>query len=251
MLKNKLKASLIHFMLSVILVGLTVGSIIFFFFPSLFIGVTDFKAVASIIISVDLILGPLLTFVVYKKNKKSLKLDLTVIATIQLTALIYGAYSLYLIHPVYVTFNIDRFTLVSAKNAEPETAKLDEFKVSKLTTAKFAYAKTPSNPEEQSDLLFSIADKGDLDMREEYYEPIKNNLSEILAKSLDPRLILKEKNTGKFLANNKNDIDRYAFLPLTYLDKDAVIVIDKKTAEPIATLDIDPWNLIKLKESVK
>ena len=243
MFASKVKASLIHFGISIFLVGISIGSVIFFFFPSLFIDMTDFKAVASIIISVDLVLGPLLTFVVFQPQKKSLKFDLSVIAVVQLTALIYGAYSLYLIHPVYVAFNVDRFTLVSAKNAEPETATLDEFKVSKLTTAKFAFAKTPSDPKKQSDLLFSVAEKGDLDMREEYYEPIKDNLSEVLAKSLDPKLVLKDKNASKFLLKNKNTIDHYAFLPLTYLDKDAVLVIDKKTADPIATLNIDPWKI--------
>ncbi len=145
MFKNKLKASLIHFGLSILLVGLSMGSIIFFFFPSLFISVSDFKEVASIIIAVDLILGPLLTFVVFQPKKKSLKFDLAVIAVIQLSALIYGAYALYQIHPVYITFNIDRFTLISARDAEPEKAQHNEYKVSKLSAGKMAFAKMPED----------------------------------------------------------------------------------------------------------
>ncbi len=95
MFKSKLKAALIHLGLSILLVGLSIGSIIFFFFPTLFIGISDFKEVASIIISVDLILGPLLTFVVFQPQKKTLKFDLSVIAAVQMSALVYGAFALY------------------------------------------------------------------------------------------------------------------------------------------------------------
>ena len=82
----------------------------------------------------------------FQPNKKSLKFDLSVIAAIQLSALIYGAYALYQVHPVYITFNVDRFTLVSARDAEPEKAKYDEYKVSKFTTGNLAFAKMPDDP---------------------------------------------------------------------------------------------------------
>ena len=128
MFKTKLKASLIHLGLSILLVGLVIGSILFFFFPQLLIGITDFKEVATLIITIDLILGPLLTFVVFQPKKKSLTFDLSVIAAIQLTALIYGSYALYQVHPVFVTFNIDRFTLVNARDAQPEKPSMTNIK---------------------------------------------------------------------------------------------------------------------------
>jgi len=70
MFKIKLKASFIHLLLSIFFVGIVIGCIFFFFFPKLFIGVSDFKEIAFILITVDLILGPILTFVVFKPNKK-------------------------------------------------------------------------------------------------------------------------------------------------------------------------------------
>ena len=143
MFKHKLKALLIHLGLSILLVGLVIGSLLFFFFPQLFIGVSNFKEVATLIISIDLILGPLLTFVVFQPKKKTLKFDLSVIAAIQISALAYGAYALYEVHPVYVTFNIDRFTIVSAKDAKPEKAQHDEYRISKLNAGKLAFAKMP------------------------------------------------------------------------------------------------------------
>jgi len=39
----------------------------------------------------------------------------------------------------------------------------------------------------------------------------------------------------------QNQLNNYAYLPLNSLKKDAIIVIDKKIAEPVAILAIDPW----------
>ncbi len=250
MFKHKLKASLMHLGLSILLVGLVIGSLLFFFFPQLFIGVSDFKEIAMIIISVDLILGPLLTFVVFQPKKKTLVLDLSVIAAIQLSALTYGAYALYEVHPVYVTFNIDRFTIVSAKDAEPEKAQHDEYKVSKLTTAKLAFAKMPDDIEKKNDVtLVAAMGGGDLDTRTEYYEPYENHIDQVLARSLDPKLIFadeKSKEQAKSFYNKHQDsLDEFAYLPLNSEKKDAIIVLDKITAKPVATLNIDPWELSK------
>ena len=202
MFKHKLKALLIHLGLSILLVGLVIGSLLFFFFPQLFIGVSNFKEVATLIISIDLILGPLLTFVVFQPKKKTLKFDLSVIAAIQISALAYGAYALYEVHPLYVTFNIDRFTIVSAKDAKPEKAQYDEYRISKLNAGKLAFAKMPDEVEKRNELLFSVTMGGkDLDARTEYYEPYENHIDQVLARSLDPKLIFADEDSKKRAKN--------------------------------------------------
>lgn len=250
MFKHKLKASLIHLVLSAILIALVTGSMLFFLFPTLFIGITDFKEIALLIISVDLILGPLLTFVVFQPKKKTLTFDLSIIAAIQLSALIYGVYALYQIHPVYITFNVDRFTLVTAKDAEPEKAKFKEYNVSKLDTAKLAFVKMPVDIEKRNEIAMTAAfGGGDLESWIEYYEPYKDNINHILARSLDPKIIFSQDNAkNKLTAFQKkfsNPLDTYAFLPLNSNTKNMVIVLDRESAEAVTTLDIDPWIISK------
>jgi len=228
MFKHKVKATLIHLALSILLVGLIMGSIIFFFFPSLFIGVSDFKEVASIIIIVDLVLGPLLTFVVFQPHKKTLKFDLSVIAAIQIVALSYGAYALYQIHPVYITFNIDRFSIINAVDAEPEKAKLSEYNISKLSTAKLAFVKLPDDIKARNQLIWESTQGGqDIDSREEYYESYEKNISNIIAKGLDTELILAKGETDNkiksFITKQQKDINSFVFLPITNDKKDAII----------------------------
>ncbi|KAG1663518.1 Fimbrial protein [Nymphon striatum] len=234
MFKTKLKASLIHLALSALLIILVVGSILFFWYPTLFLSVTDFKEVSTLIITVDLILGPLLTFVVFKPNKKSLKFDLSVIGAVQIAALTYGMYTLFQVHPVYVTFNKDRFTVVRAMDAYPDKAKYEEYKVSKLSAGTMAFAKMPEDPKIQEELLQNVLRGGpDLEQRVDFYEPYSNNIDKIITRSLDPELIFNKQNkriTDKFLKKNKEKLNDYAFLPLNNGEKDAIIILNKNTA---------------------
>lgn len=247
MFGHKYKAALIHFALSVILIVMLVGTILFFWFPPIFLSVTDFKEVVTLIITVDLVLGPILTFIVFKPKKKSLKLDLSIIGAIQLSALVYGAYTLYQIHPVYITFNKDRFSVIQAIDAFPENSLYDEYKVSKFSSGNLAYAKMPKDFKKQEQLLQDVLKGGaDLEQRVDLYEPYSKNIDEIIARGLDKDLIFNHENnnqTNTFLKKNKFEINKLAFLPLTNGKKDAIIVLDKLTATPIATININPWEL--------
>jgi hypothetical protein len=73
------------------------------------------KAV-GIIISIDLILGPLLTLIVFNHNKSSLKFDLWVIALIQTAALVYGTWTIHQTRPVALAFINTSFMTISANS---------------------------------------------------------------------------------------------------------------------------------------
>ncbi len=71
---------------------------------------------------VDIVLGPLLVFLVYDRRKKSLRRDLVVIICIQLAVIVYGIHASVLAWPVLMAFVVDRFELVTA--AEIDTQEL-------------------------------------------------------------------------------------------------------------------------------
>ncbi len=247
MLLSKLKASGIHLLLSLVIISLAIGLIIIFWFPDSLIKVSNFKEIALLIVSIDLVLGPLLTFVVYKPKKKSLKFDLSTIALVQLSALVYGLFTLYQAHPVFITFNVDRFTLVRAVDANPEKTKYDSLKISTLSSPKLVIAKLPEDQKERSELLLQVATKGasDIDLRPEYYHPYEDNISEILAKSLDPNILFEKSESKekleKFIRKFGKSKGDYAYFPLEGTSKDVIWVLDRKTAKPIDIIDVNPW----------
>src|SRR5690554_2066380 len=108
---TKPKAAGIHFIFSVLFIG---GFIIFLnlFWYRYLVGVTDVIEPLKLLVIVDVIIGPLLTFVVYKHGKKTLKFDLSVIVLMQLAAFIYGAYVIYQGKPSWLVFNDSAFEVV-------------------------------------------------------------------------------------------------------------------------------------------
>ena len=251
MFKTKFKASLIHLALSLVLVSLITSLIIYFWYPLEYLNITNFKDISLLIISIDLVLGPLLTFVVFNPQKKSLRFDLAVIAIIQLSALAYGVNALYNTHPLYITYNHGRFNMIQANEVSPSMAKYNDFKISKLSSPKLAFAKMPDDPSKQVQIKFGVDLKGepDIDKRAEYYEPHENHMDAILNNSLDiVKLFDKEhltKSSITFLENHGDNKEAYAYLPLKGTSGDAIIVLDKKSAAFLTTINTSPWKFAK------
>jgi len=249
---EKIKAAAIHFALSFFLISILVGLMIYFWFPTSIIKVSNFKEIALLIISIDLILGPLLTFIIYKKNKKGLKFDLLAIASLQLGALVFGVYNLYKVHPVYITFNVDRFTLITAEDAKPEEVTVKSLINSKISSPKLVISKLPDDINKLNDLILDTLETGvsDFEFKSEYYRPYDSgSLQDVISKSLDPNTLFKKKESkqklDKFINKYGKKINDYAYLPLEGTSKDAIWVLDIRTGKPIDSIAVIPWDLAK------
>jgi len=101
-----------HFVLS-ILIALTLICVVFLLwypFPlAKAVGVTH---IFLMLIVIDVIIGPMLTFLVYKEGKKTLKMDLSIIVLVQIAVLSYGIYNITEGRPVWIVQNGNRFELV-------------------------------------------------------------------------------------------------------------------------------------------
>jgi hypothetical protein len=127
--QHNLKAAAIHLGISAVIAGIILFLVYGIWYPaplSEALGVTD---IFLMLLGIDLTLGPLLTLIVYKPLKKTLKFDLAVIACVQLAALLYGLHTVGSGRPAYMVFTKDRFDLVLAyevaniggTSAKPET----------------------------------------------------------------------------------------------------------------------------------
>ncbi len=250
MLKDKFKALVIHLLLSIVLVSLVIALVIYFWYPLEYIYLTNFKDISILIISIDLILGPLLTFVIFNPTKKSLRFDLIVIIAIQCAALTYGVNALYQTHPLYITYNHGSFNLIHANEVTPKDAKHEKFKVSKLSSPRLAFAKMPDDPEKRTEIILGVDLKGepDIDKRIEYYEPHQEHMDTILKNSLDNVKLFDEENltpSSKSFLKKYGQKESFSFIPLKGAAGSAIIVLDKKSSEVIATINTEPWKFVK------
>lgn len=111
----RLKAALIHLTLSVVVAVLCAVLILHLWFPGQYREMAGGSHLLILIISVDVVLGPLLTFVVFntQKPRSEILRDLLVVFLLQISGLAYGIHTVYLARPVALVFEQTRFRVVS------------------------------------------------------------------------------------------------------------------------------------------
>lgn len=215
-------------------------------FPGALFSLTGGSGLLLILVSVDVVLGPLLVLIIYKQGKSSLKFDLAVIALLQLSALGYGLYTVSQARPVYMVFTVDRFDVVTAKDLDPDDlaqVKVAQFKSISWGRPQFIAVSRPADPAAANKVLESALQGKDLQMFPQYYIEYAAATAEILrkAKSLEslqrraPQLI------GKFLQGTGRDASSVRFLPLRAPKADGAVLIDAASAEPLQIAAVDPW----------
>lgn len=121
---NRYQAFGIHFGISLLIFIGLVAMVLFVWYPGILKEVDESWQQALIMIAgVDLVLGPLLTLIVFNPAKKSLKMDLSIIAAVQIAALVAGTYTVHQARPLalYVSFPPAGFEILTANTLTTET----------------------------------------------------------------------------------------------------------------------------------
>lgn len=168
--RAKLVATGVHFVISAVVLGLVTLLLLQLWYPWPLWKLLDAPGMLMIAIGVDLIIGPLLTAVVYKPGKRTLKMDLTVIALLQLAALGFGVHTMAQARPVYVVASFDRFEVVSAYQlVEKELADGDaRWRDFSWTGPRYIGIRQPTALE-QVDAFFEAVAGNDLHFRPRFY----------------------------------------------------------------------------------
>ena len=167
------KASGIHFSIS-LMIGIFAFCMLYFvYYPQPYFEPAGASKLVLILLSVDVVLGPLLTLVVFKSGKKSLKLDLSVIAAVQMAALLYGLHIMWAARPVFVVASVDRLELVYAGDITDKAfaaATFPEFSKESVTGPVLAVVRQPK-PEENAEVMDIIQAGSDLHLHPRYFVP--------------------------------------------------------------------------------
>jgi hypothetical protein len=152
--------------LTLILGGLYLG---WYHWPGWYL--TAVARVLIIVGIVDLILGPTLTLIIANPNKprRELARDISMIALVQLCALVYGAATLWQGRPMYYTFSANRLETVQASDLErPDIALAREenpaFAPHWYSRPRWVWAPLPDDPDKALKIVNSTVLSGGHDV---------------------------------------------------------------------------------------
>lgn len=118
-----LRVAGMHLVLSVVVAVVVALLVIGWWFPFPYNEIAGGRRLLWLIITVDVVCGPLLTLILYSPTKtfRALMIDVILIVFVQLAALIYGLYSLSQAKPIALVFEVDRFRSISHADIPTES----------------------------------------------------------------------------------------------------------------------------------
>jgi hypothetical protein len=238
------QASGVHLLISVAIALVFLALLLFVWYPGPLFEAAGGRGLLLILIGVDVIAGPLITLIVFRWDKPSLKFDLAVVGAVQLAALAYGAHIMFLARPAFIAFVKDQFQVAVAVDLDPADlakAKYLQFKHPPLTGPLLAFAEAPADVAEQQRLLKESLAGRDLEYFPQYFVPYQQRAQEVLAKSWPlARMRAQEPQAAKvvdeYLARSGTKESDVRYLRLRAPRAWIAVLIDAKTGEPVKML---------------
>jgi len=121
---NRWQAFSIHLCISSVIFVTLLFIIVAFWYPGVFIYLGGWLGI-KIVAAVDMVLGPLLTLIIFNPAKKTLKIDLTIIAALQISCLAYGIWTIEQQRPLVQALLDDRLYVIPKAQYKTVDIKLD------------------------------------------------------------------------------------------------------------------------------
>lgn len=187
--KNRWIAFGLHFVISLLIFVALLLVITQIWYPgALFTAAGGWQGI-KIVAGVDLVLGPLLTLIIYNASKPTTELtrDLSIIALFQFSCLAGGVFLVFIERPIAVVYAFDKFYTVKSSDFNDVNSNKDLLRKLKLPTPKFVYVDLPQNELEAQTIVSTHRFLSDppLHLRTDLYVPINKDdeLSKTIFKS--------------------------------------------------------------------
>ncbi len=173
---SRYKAASLHLLASLLVFAVFLAITRWLWFPGPLFSAMDIVGLLIVLTSVDVVIGPLLTLIVFKSGKPSLKFDLTIIALLQVAALTYGAWVTWSARPVYIVFAGARYELVREDEIASRDGATPAFQRSSWLGPEYVFAEAPSGKEGSDLMMNAILAGADVYNFPKYYQPLAPRL---------------------------------------------------------------------------
>lgn len=204
----------------------------------------------SLLVVVDVMLGPLATTIVSKpgKSAREWRTDVALIALVQCVALGYGLWTLHQARPVYMAFEVDRLRVVHAVDVPPELlAKAPEgFQQLPLTGPGWVAVRPLTDSNERMEATFAALQGLQLAFRPDLWMPYAQ-AHDAMRQAAKPLSELMEREPQfrpailQALERHSASPSEVVYLPLVGRTAFWTALFRTNTLEPLAYLPIDPY----------
>jgi hypothetical protein len=243
---NRWKASGLHLALSATIGIAVVALMLLVWYPWPLFEAAGGSELVLLLIGVDVVLGPLLTLILFKPGKPGLKFDLALIAAIQFSALAYGASVMFEARPVFMVFNVDRFTLTTSGQI-PEGALARSpppYDTLTLGGPRTVAARLPTDPQGKSKLMDYVLAGLDVPQLPEYFVAYDTLASAAAARARPIDELMKRHPQAapelrQLAAAHAPGTLRW--LPLRAPVRDMSVLIDGSSGVVVRVVPLAPW----------
>ena len=244
----RLRASGLHFLISAA-IALIFGLLVFLvWYPPPFAMLAGGLILFSMLVGIDVVLGPFLTALVANPNKprSELRRDIGLIVMVQLLAFVYGAYTIALARPVHLVFEVDRLTVVSAADIDADQLIKASPAFRKLPWSGptlIAARKSESAPEMTRSLDLGLQGV-DISMQPERWVDYNANAAAVLKKARPVKFLLDKypeisDQLKTAASSHELALENMRFLPMTSRRESGVALIAASDARFLGYLPVD------------
>ncbi len=244
---NRWKAFGLHLAISALIAATVVVLVVRLWYPQPYFDAMGGEVLLRLLIGVDVVLGPMITLLIFDPKKPRLKYDLATIAVLQLAALAYGGFVMFEARPVYNVFFDDGFHTVPAYSvdADSRARAAPEFRPLSLTGPRVVAAMLPADPRETVGITVAAAIGGpDLPDLPHLYVPYAQAAAKAASVACPPAALARrgrdEADAVSAFVNAHGAGRVMGYVPVRARNRDFSAVVDRKTGEIIGYLPIVP-----------
>ena len=247
---SRTRVASLHFCCSLLL-AVAVALLVFgLWYPYPYQKISGGMELFIIVMGVDVVLGPLITLIVFNKKKSCRELigDFSAIAALQIMAVCYGVWVLSEARPVHLAFEIDRFRVIHVADVPSDLIARTPvgIKALPLTGPTLVAVRQFADSEEELRATLVALQGISLGARPDLWERYDKAQPRVLAasKSLS-NLIQKFPERLEEITQTVRDVGRplnsVVYLPLVGRKDYWTVLLDSKTAEVLAFLPLDSF----------
>lgn len=226
-----------HFAINIVVAVLMAILVFYVWYPYPYRQMLGGLGLFALVIGIDVVCGPVLTAILAnpKKSNREMLVDITLVAVIQLSALVYGLHTVAIARPVTVVFEVDRFVVVSAVDVHQESLARANAPFNRLPWfGQERVAIRPARDAAERNLDLTLSLQGvEPSMRPERWEADSSKTREAIRQRMQPASRLQQyypQNIELTAAIQKSGIptEKLYFLPFTsHNDKEWAVLLDE------------------------